>query len=153
MSTVVGADAELEIAAVENIIHSYLAADPVDVLIRDGAFEMEFGGAHRQGHGALGQSRAVGAGDSHVDGAGIGAGSDDEIVFEVGVTVAVVQQIDAGIDGASAYAGESGDAGAPIGWIGSHQVVHLGGQFGFTTDAGGRSAGYQPKARGARDSG
>ncbi|MEJ2600514.1 MAG: hypothetical protein P8Z00_19420 [Anaerolineales bacterium] len=70
--------------------------------------------AHLQHQVAAGVDRhGVAAGDGQADGAGVGAGGDVEVVFQL-ARFAVVDHVDAGIDAAADHPGVSGDAGVPL---------------------------------------
>jgi hypothetical protein len=70
----------------------------------------------------------VGAGEAQADDLGVGAGSDDEVVFQLPLG-AVVNQIHSWINAPVFDFGVGGNAGAPPFGIAAREVVTLAGQF------------------------
>jgi hypothetical protein len=75
------------------------------------------------------EAQALGALQAQVNGGGIGARGDDEVVFELLLAVAVVDGVDARIEVVGRHLGILGDVGLPGGEVLAGEVVAAAGQF------------------------
>src|SRR5262249_15963234 len=69
------------------------------------------------------QGHRLGAGEVQGDGAGVGAGGDDEVEFQAAHRVPVVNQVDSGVDAPEGGVAEQRRAGDPGRRVGAAQVV------------------------------
>ena len=123
---VIGGDAEADATrAFEHVATRNLPAGALDLLVDDGLPLADHAGGRVQHEVALGiHLELVGSMEAEPDPLGIGARTDDEIVFELAL-VAVVDQVDPRVDVLVSHLRVRRDIGPPVRGIAADEVVGL----------------------------
>ncbi len=81
------------------------------------------------------------SGEVEADGFGVGVGGDDEVELQLAL-VAVIDEIDAGVDGFVANLAEGGDVAVPLRGVLADEVVDVAGEAVFLDKMGPGFAGF-----------